>query len=84
MTWIVSIGLFAAICTTIAFLPQVVKTIKTKQTKDISFWMYLIFLIGLLAWLIYGILIKDLPVIIANTATFLLAGLVFIFKIKYK
>jgi len=74
MTWIVSI----------AFLPQVVKTIKTKQTKDISFWMYLIFLIGLLAWLIYGILIKDLPVIIANTATFLLAGLVFIFKIKYK
>ena len=83
MTWITLIGLFAATCTTIAFLPQVIKAVKSKHTKDISVWMYLIFIIGLLSWLTYGILIQDIPLIIANAITFLLAGWVLILKIKY-
>jgi MtN3 and saliva related transmembrane protein len=84
MNWITLLGLCAAGCTTIAFLPQVIKTIRTKQTKDISFWMYFILVLGILLWLIYGILIGDIPLIVANTVTFLLAGMVFVLKLKYK
>ena len=77
------IGLIAGTCTTISFLPQVIKTIKTKETKDISIAMYIILVIGILFWIIYGILNKDFPVILANSLAFLLAGIVLILKIKY-
>ena len=60
------IGFFAAFCTTIAFLPQAAKVWKTKSTKDISLYMFIIFTIGVLSWLIYGISISDLPIILAN------------------
>ncbi len=83
MTWITFIGLFAATCTTIAFLPQVIKVVKSKHTKDISVRMYLIFIIGLLSWLTYGILIQNIPLILANAITFLLAGWILVLKIKY-
>ena len=83
-TTVTAIGFFAAFCTTVALLPQVFKIIQTKHTKDISLWMYVIFLIGLISWLTYGILLNDLPIIIANVITVLLAMVVFIFKIKYK
>ncbi|MBS3126867.1 SemiSWEET transporter [Candidatus Woesearchaeota archaeon] len=77
------IGLVAATGTTLSFLPQAMRIIKTKHTKDLSLAMYLIFTTGVFLWLIYGILIKDLPVIIANAITLLFTSTILIFKIKY-
>ena len=78
------IGFFAAFCTTIAFLPQAIKVYKTKSTKDISLYMFLIFTIGVLSWLIYGLIINDLPVILANAVTLILSFFILIYKIRYK
>lgn len=77
------IGLIAGTCTTISFLPQVIKAIKIKETKDISLSMYIILAIGILLWIIYGILIESLPVILANSISFVLASIILILKIKY-
>ena len=84
MTLITAIGLFAALLTTVAFLPQVIKTWKTKKTRDISFTMYIILVTGVFLWLIYGFLIKDLPLILANLVTLILASSILFLKIKYK
>jgi MtN3 and saliva related transmembrane protein len=78
------IGLVAATCTTISFVPQAIRIIKTKHTKDISLAMYSIFTTGIFLWLVYGILVKDLPLIIANVITLLLTSIILILKIKYK
>ena len=78
------IGFFAAFCTTFAFLPQAIKVYKTKSTKDISLYMFLIFTIGVLSWLIYGLIINDLPVILANTVTLILSFFILIYKLKFK
>ena len=76
------IGLIAATCTTISFLPQVIKSWKTKKTKDISLPMYLIFVSGVFLWLVYGLIIKDIPLIGANAVTFALALAILILKIR--
>jgi lactoylglutathione lyase len=76
------IGLVAAILTTSAFLPQVIKTWKTRSTEDLSPVMFVLFFIGIVCWLIYGCLIKDIPIIIANSATICLAGTILFFIIK--
>ena len=78
------IGFFAAFCTTFAFLPQAIKVYKTKSTKDISLYMFLIFTIGVLSWLIYGLIINDWPVILANAVTLILSFFILIYKLKYK
>lgn len=78
------IGLIAATCTTIAFLPQVIQVIRTKHTKDLSLAMYIILTIGVALWFIYGLLIEDLPIIIANAITLILASIILGMKLKYK
>lgn len=82
--WITIIGLFAAVGTTGAFLPQAVKTIRTKQTRDLSLSMFVMLVVGIIGWVIYGILIQDLPVIIANSAALLFNIPILFLKIKYK
>ena len=78
------IGFFAAFCTTIAFLPQAIKVYKTKSTKDISLLMFVIFTVGVASWLAYGVCLNDLPLITANTITFILSLFILFYKIKYK
>jgi len=78
------IGYFAALCTTLSFVPQAVKTIKTRDTSGISLWMYLIFTVGVFLWLVYGFIIGNHPLLIANAVTFVLAVTILGFKIKYK
>lgn len=78
------VGLFAAFCTTWAFLPQVIKILKTQETKAISLSMYSVLVTGILLWLVYGLMIKDIPLIVANGITFILSGVVLILKIRYK
>tara|TARA_B100002051_G_scaffold236081_1_gene236916 strand:+ start:320 stop:583 length:264 start_codon:yes stop_codon:yes gene_type:complete len=78
------IGFLAAFCTTVAFFPQAVKVWKTKSTKDISLYMFIIFTAGVFSWLIYGITISDIPIILANAVTFILSLFILVYKIKYK
>ena len=84
MDLITGIGLLAATITTVSFLPQVIKSLKTRETRDISLATYIILVIGLALWLLYGFLIKDLPLITANIVTLMLAGLILFLKIKHK
>lgn len=78
------IGLAAGFCTTAAFLPQVIKTWKSRSAKDLSLGMYSIFCTGVLLWLIYGIMISDLPIILANAITLILAVSILFFKLTFK
>ena len=78
------IGLAAAFCTTISFLPQAIKVIKTRHTKDLSLSMYSIFTSGVFLWLLYGLLINDLPMILANIVTLVFALTILVMKIRYK
>ncbi len=79
-----ALGLLAGILTTTAFVPQVYKTWKTRSAKDLSLSMFLIFVLGVLLWLLYGLLKQDLPVIAANSATLILAVTLLVFKLKFK
>ena len=78
------LGFFAAFCTTIAFLPQAFKVWKSNNTKDISLSMFIIFTIGVFSWLIYGILIYDFPIIIANSFTLIFSLFILFYIIKNK
>ncbi len=84
MEFITIIGLAAGFCTTIAFFPQALKTWKSKSAKDLSLGMYSIMCTGVTLWLIYGILISDFPIIIANAATLTLALSILYFKLTYR
>ena len=78
------LGYAAAILTTISFIPQVIMVLKTKDTKSISLSMYSIFFFGIVLWLAYGIIISNMPIIIANVITLMLSGIILITKIRYK
>lgn len=77
-----SIGILAAFLTTMAFVPQVVRVIRTRDTHAISLWMYLIFSTGLVLWLVYGMLLHLWPVILANSVTLVLTLIVIFFKLR--
>lgn len=78
------IGSIAAILTTFAFLPQVIKVIKTKDTESIALGMYLMQVLGIALWLAHGLVIQDLPLILANSVSFILSGTILVYKIRYK
>jgi MtN3 and saliva related transmembrane protein len=67
------IGLLAATCTTAAFVPQVIAILRTGNVDGISVMMYSIFTVGIALWLSYGILVNDLPMLLANSISLLLA-----------
>ena len=76
-------GFIAAALTTVAFLPQVIKTWRTKKAEDVSTVMLLMFITGLLFWIIYAIHTHALPVLIANIITFILNVTILILKLIY-
>ncbi|HRI78035.1 MAG TPA: SemiSWEET transporter [Cyclobacteriaceae bacterium] len=78
------LGLAAGSCTTIAFLPQVIKTWKSGSAKDLSLGMFSFFCFGVLLWLVYGIVKMDIPVIAANLVTLILASTLLYFKLRFK
>ncbi len=78
------IGLIAALCTTVSLFPQLLKVWKTKSTKDISMGMFMFFCGGVFLWFVYGLLVNDFPIIIANSLAFIQAVIIIAFKIKYK
>jgi MtN3 and saliva related transmembrane protein len=80
---ITALGLLAALLTTAAFLPQVLHTLATRDTRGISLRMYVIFTAGVALWLVYGLLTGDLPLIAANAVTLILAGAILILKLRH-
>ena len=76
-------GYFAAILTTVAFLPQLIKTLKTKKADDVSLITLIMFIIGVLSWIIYGYKISSLPILASNIITFVLNLLILISKIYF-
>lgn len=81
--WTDALGLLAGVLTTIAFLPQLLKIYRTKSGRDISRGMISIFSLGVLLWLIYGVVIDSLPLILANSVTLVLTLAIIALKIRY-
>jgi len=77
------IGIIAGALCTLSFIPQVYIVIKTRNTKDLSLTTFLIFALGVFLWFIYGVLIKETPIIIANLATLSMIIVIIIMKFKH-
>ena len=77
------IGLLAATCTTVSFLPQVIRAWRTRSTHDISAWMFVLLVTGNSLWLLYGALIGDLPLVAANLMTLGLVATILALKLRY-
>jgi MtN3 and saliva related transmembrane protein len=78
-----AIGFAAAACTTIAFFPQALKAWRTRSTADISIGMFLLLVVGIILWLVYGAILGDLPLIAANVVTLCLAGAILVLKLRF-
>ena len=76
-------GYLAALCTTSAYVPQVLRVWRTRSTHDISLRMFLVLVTGLCLWLVYGIWRGEIPLIIANSVTLTLASTILYFKIRH-
>tara|TARA_Y100001968_G_scaffold195379_1_gene179265 strand:- start:1028 stop:1306 length:279 start_codon:yes stop_codon:yes gene_type:complete len=76
-------GFSAALLTTIAFLPQLYKTWQTKSADDVSLLMLILFITGLICWIVYGTKINSIPIIIANVITFIFNFSILILKLSY-
>ena len=83
MDYIKIIGLVAGALTTFSFLPQVIKTWKSKSAKDLSLGMFSIFCTGVALWLVYGILLGELPIILANVVTLVFCSILLVFKLTF-
>ena len=77
-------GYIAALLTTIAFLPQLIKTFKTKSANDVSLVMLIMFMTGLVFWIIYGWKANAIPVLLANITTLILNSSILCLKLLYK
>ena len=78
------IGLLAALLTTFGAVPQVIQIYKTKKTEGLSLLTIFIFFIGVLLWLVYGIMLNDTPLMLANSVSLLVQGSLLYLKLKYK
>jgi len=78
------IGYAAGFVTTLALLPQAIKVIRSKQTRDISLLWIAFMIIGIFLWLCYGYANESLPMTIANAVTLLLLTVILIFKLRFK
>ena len=84
MDHVTLIGLIAGTLTTIAFIPQLQQTWRTRSAQDISLSMLLTFVTGVFLWLIYGLLLGALPIILANLITLILTLAILILKMRYR
>lgn len=84
MNSVTALGLAAAFCTTASFLPQALKTIKTKGTSGISLSMYSLFALGTVLCFFYGLFTGNSPIYIANGITLIFTIIILGFKIRFK
>lgn len=76
------VGYVGATLTTLAFFPQTLKVIQSRDTRSISLAMYVLFTIGVCFWLVYGLLIQSFPVVIANIITVVLSAIIMLMKLR--
>ncbi len=84
LEWTDILGLVAGVCTTVAVIPQIRKAWKTKKVEDVSPGMFIVLMVGLFLWVIYGITQDDIPIIATNGVAFCLNGLMLFLMVKYK
>ena len=77
------LGYIAAFLTTLSFVPQAFKTIRSKDTNGVSLSMYAVFTVGVVFWLGYGVLLGSWPIIVANVVTLVLAATILALKLRY-
>lgn len=75
--------MIAAFCTTAAYVPQAIKILRTRHTKDISLGMYVLMTAGVGSWLIFGIMLESPSMMVANSITLMLSAVILIMKIRY-
>ena len=83
LDWQTGVGLAAGFLTTTAFIPQVIRTWRTRSAEDISLGTFVLFVLGVALWLIYGLVRSDIAMIAANAATLVLASAILVFKLRY-
>jgi MtN3 and saliva related transmembrane protein len=84
MEFTTTLGLIAGSLTTIAYLPQLIKTWRSKSADDLSWSMLITLCVGIVLWLVYGSYVHDIPVICANVVTLILSSIILGLKIRYK
>lgn len=84
MDTVTLLGLTAAGLSVVSFTPQVYKTFKTKKVRDLSLVMWIIFVIGAALWVVYGILVEDLPILITNASVFIMQSFVIWMILRYR
>jgi MtN3 and saliva related transmembrane protein len=77
------LGYIAATLTTAAFVPQALKTLRSRDTRALSLGMYLIFTVGIAFWLGYGLVLGSWPIILSNSLTLVLAGIILVLKLRH-
>lgn len=77
------VGYLAGALTTVAFVPQALKTIRSRDTRSISLGMYIVFTLGVALWLAYGIYLNSLPMILSNIVTLMLSATILVLKLKH-
>ena len=77
------IGMIAGLLTTVAFLPQAFKIWRSRSARDVSLAMFVCFCVGIVLWVVYGVMLGSLPVILANVVTLCIAATILVFKIRY-
>ncbi len=77
------LGYVAATLTTLAFVPQALKTIRSRDTGGISLGMYVVFTVGIVFWFCYGLVLGSWPMIVSNAITFVLAATILGLKLRY-
>lgn len=80
-TWI---GMIAGLLTSVASVPQVLKTMRSRHTRDLSIWQPLLLTVGVALWLIYGMLIRDIPLILANITPLLCNLALTVMKLRFR
>lgn len=76
------LGSIAALLTTAAFVPQAYKTIRERSTEDLSFLTFSMLLVGTICWCVYGVYIGNMPLILANSVTAALTGMIWSLKLR--
>jgi MtN3 and saliva related transmembrane protein len=77
-----ALGAAAALASTISFAPQAVKIIRTRKTKDISLWMYVLTVSGFALWTAYGVMIGQWPLVASNSICLLLSAFILVMKLR--
>lgn len=77
------LGYIAATLTTAAFVPQALKALRSRDTRALSLGMYLIFTVGIAFWLGYGLVLGSWPIILSNSLTLVLAGIILVLKLRH-